>query len=132
MSGTNALKSDLKMSLTDLDEHERDVVRQCLQAAVEGPFFPDWEFGAIFGLEREEVRSVLRSWPEIDETDQSVVVAINNSINNLLGYPAPNKREVWPKFISVDGMELARIFDKWKGRAPRISYKARDYFDDAM
>jgi hypothetical protein len=27
-------------------------------------------------------------------------------------------------------MGLARIFDKWKGRSPRTSYKARDYFDD--
>src|SRR6266567_1234624 len=76
------VKSDLGMSLTDLDEQERDVVRQCLQAAVDGPFFPDWEFGTIFGLERDEVRRVLRSWPEIDETDQNVVTAINNSFNN--------------------------------------------------
>ena len=45
---------------------------------------------------------------------------------------SPNKHELWPKFISVDGMELARIFDKWKGRGPRTSYKTRDYFDDAM
>jgi hypothetical protein len=126
------VKSDVGMPLTDLDVRERDVVRQCLQAAVDGPFFPDWEFGTIFGLERDEVRRVLRSWPEIDETHQNVVTAINNSFNNLLGYPTPNKSEIWPKFISVGGMELARIFDKWKGRAPRTSYKARDYFDDAM
>jgi hypothetical protein len=126
------VKSNLGMSLTDLDEHELDVVRQCLQAAVEGPFFPDWEFETLFGLERDEVRRVLGSWPDIDETDQNVVIAINNAFNNLLGYPTPNKGEIWPRFISVGGMELARIFDKWKGRAPRTSYKARDYFDDAV
>ena len=72
------------------------------------------------------------SWPSLDETDEIVVRAINNSFNNLLGYPAKNKREIWPKFIPVSGVELARIFDKWKRRAPRDSYKARDYFDDAM
>jgi hypothetical protein len=55
-----------------------------------------------------------------------------DSFNNLLCCPTKNKQEIWPKFISVSGMELARIFDKWKGRAPRDSYKARDYFDDAM
>jgi hypothetical protein len=120
------------MSLANLNEQEREVVRQCLNAAVEGPFFPDSEFETIFGLERDEVRRVLNSWPKIDETDESVVVAINNSFNNLLGYPTPNKREIWPKFISVDRMELARILDKWRGREPRTSYKARDYFGDAM
>ncbi len=59
-------------------------------------------------------------------------LAINNSFNNLLGYPTRNKQELWPKFISVSGIELARIFDKWKGRTPRVSYKVRDHFDDAM
>jgi hypothetical protein len=116
-----------------LDERERGVVRECLRATVEGPFFPDSEFETIFfGLTREDVRQVLLSWPALNESDDSVVRAINNSFNNLLGYPAKNKHAAWPKFISVTGMELARIFDKWKGRAPRASYKVRDYFDDAM
>ena len=121
-----------KMPLANLDERERDVVRQCLQAAVDGPFFPEWEFGTIFGLERDEVRRILTSWPAVDETDESVVRAINNAFNNLLGDPTKNKHAIWPKFISVNGMELARIFDKWKGRTPRDSYKVRDHFDDAM
>jgi hypothetical protein len=72
------------------------------------------------------------SWPGLNEADESVVRAINNSFNNLLGYPGKSKRELWPQCISVSGIELARIFDKWKGRAPRDSYKVRDYFDDAM
>src|SRR5260370_15536639 len=121
-----------RMSLASLSDKERDVVRQCLRAAVESPFFPDWEFHTIFGLERDEVKRVLLSWPELDETDESVVVAINNSFNNLLGYPSQNKQELWPKYLSVSGIELARIFDKWKDRGPRTSYKVRDYFDDAL
>jgi hypothetical protein len=120
------------MSLANLDERERNVVRECLQAAVEGPFFPEWEFQTIFGITRDDVRRVLRSWPELNEADKDVTLAINNSLNNLLGYPARNKREMWPRFISVSPMELAGIFDRWKGRAPRTSRKARDYVDDAM
>jgi hypothetical protein len=120
------------MSLTDLDEREREVVRECLRAVVKGPFFPDWEFSTIFGLTRDEVKQVLLSWPELNEGDESVVRAINNSFNNLLGYPTRNKPELWPKFISVSGIELARIFDKWKGRTPRASYRVRDHVDDAM
>lgn len=100
------------MSFADLDERERGVVRECLRAAVDGPFFPDWEFGTIFGLERDDVRKVLLSWPELNESNDSVVQAINNSLNNLLGYPTRNKEEIWPQYISVTRTELARIFGK--------------------
>jgi|SRR5208282_336828 len=120
------------MSIANLNEREREVVRECLRAAVEGPFFPEWEFEIIFGLKRDDVRQVLLSWPGLNEADETVVRAINNSFNNLLGYPAKNKQEIWPRLISVSGIELARIFDKWKGRTPRASYKTRDHFDDAM
>ena len=120
------------VSLANLDEREREVIRECLQAAVEGPFFPDWEFQTLFGLTRDDVKRVLQSWPDLNEADESVTRAINNSFNNLLGYPIPNKEEIWSKFMSVTGEELAVIFDKWKGRAPRTSNKARDYFDDLM
>jgi hypothetical protein len=120
-------------SIANLDEREREAVRECLAATVYGPFFPEWEFETIFfGLSREDVRRVLLSWPTLNEADESVVRAVNNTFNNLLGYPTRNKRELWPKFISVSHSELARIFDKWKGRTSRDTYKARDYFDDSM
>lgn len=64
------------MPRENLDEREREVVRECLQAAVKGPFFPDWEFETLFGLTREEVGKVLLSWPTPNESDESVVQAI--------------------------------------------------------
>jgi hypothetical protein len=57
----------MSMPLTDLHAAELDVVKECLRAAVDGPFFPDWELHALFGLERAEVRKVLQSWPELNE-----------------------------------------------------------------
>ncbi len=101
------------MSLADLEQSEREVVRQCLNAAVNGPFFPDWEFHTLFGLERIEVKSVLESWPKLDETKEEVQVAINNTLNNLLGYPHGCERE-WPQFISVSSNEVKRVFKKWR------------------
>jgi hypothetical protein len=103
------------MPLDDLNEKEREVVRECLQAAVEGPFFPDWEFHTLFGLEREEVKTVLKSWPKLNEADETVQLAINNSLNNLLGYPHGCEEE-WPQFISVSGSEVARILNKLSGK----------------
>ena len=56
------------------------------------------------------MRKVLQSWPEFNEADETVAIAINNSFNNLLAYTVPNKKELWPKFLSVQGSEVARIF----------------------
>jgi hypothetical protein len=109
------------VSLADLSDAERRIVRECLIAAIEGSFFPDWEFQTLFGLERGEVRRILSLWPALDEADESVVITINNSLNNLLGYPPANGDEEWPKFISVTREEVARIFDKWRGKSPRAS-----------
>jgi hypothetical protein len=120
------------MPLADLNEKERAVVQECLRAAVEGPFFPEWEFHTLFGLTRSEVRQVLLSWPQLNEADESVMLAINNSFNNLLGYPIANEQDLWLESISVSRAELARIFDKWKGRAPRTSRRAREYLDDLI
>ena len=120
------------MPLANLDQSEREVVRECLRAAVEGAFFPEWEFHTIFGLQRDDIRKVLLSWPELNESDESVVLAINNSLNNLVGYPIRNREELWPQYISVTRTEVARVFDKWKGKTPRNSRKARDYFDDLL
>ena len=39
------------------------VIGECLRAAVNGPFFPDWEFSTLFGLTRDEVRAVA-DWRE--------------------------------------------------------------------
>jgi hypothetical protein len=113
------------MPLKGLNPEELDVVRDCLRAAAEGPFFPDWEFATLFGLERAQVNSILHSWPDLNENDETVMLAINNSFNNLLGYPH-GLIDNWSNFIRVDRQELARIYTKWRGR------NVRNYFDGSM
>jgi hypothetical protein len=110
------------MALSDLTASEQQTVRECLAAAADGPFFPDWEFQTLFGVERSEVKIVLDAWPNIDETNESVFLAINNSMNNLLGYPHGLERE-WSHYISAHPEDVARILQKWRGE--RIS----NYFD---
>ena len=36
-----------------LSAHDHKIIAEALSAAAEGPFFPDWEFHTLFGLERE-------------------------------------------------------------------------------
>jgi hypothetical protein len=52
-----------------------------------------------------------------------VILAVNNSLNNLLGYPTTPTDQEWPKFISANRQEVKRIFDKWRGE------KIEGYFD---
>lgn len=69
-------------------DEQTDQIKKCLLASVNGPYFEDWEFGALFGLDREEVNLVAKAWPTIEHLDPELVrVALINSLNNLLGYP---------------------------------------------
>jgi hypothetical protein len=95
------------MPLTDLNAAELDVLQECLHQPL-----MDRSFRTGVGLERDEVRKALQSWPEL--ADDTVAIAINSSFNNLLGYPVSTKKELWPKFLSAKRSDLARIFDKWK------------------
>lgn len=70
-----------RLSSTDIH-----LVQECLNAAVDGPFFPDWEFHILMGLERDDVRQVASEWPATLNADTRDL-AVTNVLNNLLGYP---------------------------------------------
>ncbi len=101
------------MALINLSNDEKRVVFECIKAAAEGPFFPDREFHTLFGLERSEVTQILSDWPDFDEHDMKVRVAISNSMNNLIGYPH-NCENIWDDYISVSLPEVEKIFGKWE------------------
>lgn len=102
------------MSLSSLTPSERQIVFECLRAASDGPFFPEWEFATLFGLKRDVVRRISAAAPDIDDSREDVAVAINNAMNNLLGYPH-NQEAVWSQYISASPAETNRIFSKWRG-----------------
>ncbi len=102
------------MNLKTLTEAQSQIVGQVLRAAADGPFFPDWEFATLFGLERADVRKLARDWPAVDRDDPAVVVAVNNAFNNVLGYPH-GMDEQWPQWITVDATALAELFAQLRG-----------------
>jgi hypothetical protein len=101
------------MGLERLTVEERDFVHRCLKAATEGPFFPEWEFSTLFGLTRDEVRSVWSSWKTLEAEDEVVRLAIDNCFSNLLRYPHA-EQEAWDRLISASRDEVARVFAKWR------------------
>jgi hypothetical protein len=46
--------------------------------------------------------------------DANVALAVNNSLNNLVGYPH-GQDSVWSQWISVDRPKLASVAERCKG-----------------
>lgn len=97
----------------DLTKKEKEIVVECLRATAIGPFFDDDDFHILFGLTRNELKTIISDLPDIDDSDKLTRRAINNSINNLIGFPH-KKDQVWGEYISVSKSELEMIFKKWK------------------
>ncbi len=93
-----------------LSEAERELVKRCLDAAVNGPFFPDWEFHALLGNTRDEVRAILAAWPNASNEEQQRRVIIN-TLNNLLRYPH-GEMEAWNRQIRSSEDDVAAILRK--------------------
>ena len=100
------------MSVSDLTEKEQAVVYDCLRAATEGPFFTEREFGALFGMGRSEVGSVMRAWPRVDRSDETVSLAVSNAIANLLRqtHAMPEERRRW---VPASDEEIVAVLGKW-------------------
>lgn len=113
------------MDFTTLSDHDMSILGEALRAAVDGPFFPDWEFHTIFGLHRSEVRAIAEAWPLQVASPEKTEQAVNNSLNNLLGYPH-GEEAVWSQWISVDERQLCELFDRLRGR------HGENYFERLM
>ena len=101
------------MGMECLERESQEVIFQCLVAALKGPFFPDWEFETLFGVSRGKLADIVESWPEIDDTEQDVILAINNAMGNLVSYPHDNYGE-WEKYISVNPEKVLDILQRWQ------------------
>ncbi len=92
---------------------DEEVIRQCLRAAAEGPFFDDWEFSTLFGFEREEIRRIAERWPEWDDEIRQAD-AVTSTLNNLLRYPR-GRPDSWREYIAATPDEVARTEARWAG-----------------
>lgn len=100
----------MKEQKSKIKTFEKDkIIWECLNAAANGPFFPDVEFHTLFGLTKEEVRKISLEWEKLDRKNELVQRAVNNSIVNLIGYPIDNPKK-WPDYISISREELEDFY----------------------
>lgn len=97
----------------------------------------DWgEFQTIFGLTRDEVAEVAATWPA-ERGSEVTEVAVNNAMNNLLGYPHKCDH-VWSDYMSVSRAELKTLFREWRrtgtrsGPPPDSQSAGEEYFHGLM
>lgn len=109
--------------IDDVDDAE--VIRQCLWAVVNGPFFPDWRFHALFGLYRDEVRRIAEAWPNWGDDDEQRV-AINNTLNNLISGPH-DCWDVWRDYIPATGPELCGVYARFRGEPEPLDLSTKGY-----
>lgn len=104
------------------NSRDADAIRECLRAAVYGPFFEDWEFKTLFGLDRDQIRRVAESRPTTED-DRDQRIAINNTLNHLLSYPH-HQWAVWHDYISSTPAEISEVYERFLGDT-----KTDRYFD---
>ncbi|WP_085905375.1 hypothetical protein [Kiloniella majae] len=119
------------MTSKNLYKQEKKVVKECLLAIASGNFLDDdWEFETLMGITLKETNLIAINYPNIQEvclknpsTNSSCnnnrvaqlnSIAINNSMNNLIGYQKWSTN-LWSEHISVSIDEVERVFKKWKG-----------------
>lgn len=104
----------MQTAMEQLTNKEKCVIGECLQAMAFGPFFlDDWEFPVIFGVKHEEAVKVAEVWPDVEGDGMIAKLVINNSINNLFGYPH-GKHDKWSKYISVSPQQVSEIYGKFR------------------
>ena len=57
-----------------LTEAEKDTIRRCLVAVLDGPFIDDWEFKTRLGFDRMTLRSILSARPYLDCNSEDPIV----------------------------------------------------------
>lgn len=89
------------------------IIKECLDAAVRGPFFDDWEFDTLMGFTRDEIAAIAEAWPSFPEPDVQAD-AVTSVLGNLLGYPHGYERR-WHEYCSATLEEIARVRARWHG-----------------
>ncbi len=98
-----------------LSQQDLRTIKECLRAAAEGPFFPDWEIETLFGVGRDQITEIATEWPDVEMSAEEVRLTVSNALANLTGYPH-GEEEAWEQYISVSRSEVAELLRRWRER----------------
>jgi hypothetical protein len=120
----------MREAVARLSADQHALVAKCLAAVVEGPYIDDDdEFDTVMGVSRDEAAETLAAWPEPARHGMSFR-AVNNALNNLLGYPHGR----WPELardLGATENDVAHALMVWRGEDRRAG-GGNGYFDAVM
>ncbi|MFJ5850253.1 hypothetical protein [Streptomyces sp. NPDC092903] len=96
-----------------MTERDLQIIKECLDAAVNGPFFPEWEFHTLMGFTRAEIAAIAASWPASSDPGEQDD-AVNNVLNMLLGYPHGYDSR-WHEYSAATPAQIAQTLARWRG-----------------
>ena len=98
------------MAIELLSAEQKDIVLRCLKATA--AYIDDWEKPVRLRLQPEELQAVIAAWPNIDESSQTELLAVNNCLHEVAhGFRiAP---EDWPKWFDVPPSEVEKTYAVW-------------------
>lgn len=97
--------------IDELRPDEISIISGCLLAAEEGPFFPEWEFQTLFGVDRAALRNVRLHWPDVSLQDEKVYVSIINSLTHLLAYPHGDEKAL-ERYVPQRRGKIRQVLDR--------------------
>ena len=102
-----------------MNEIERDTIRRCIDALLNGPFLDDWEFHARLGVDRCELNTIAAEQARLDDcsTDSVAHATINNCMNEIVNGVNIAPAE-WDKWFAVPRQEVQATFKKWIAQNP--------------
>lgn len=107
---------------------------------MDGPYFPDWEFHALMGLSREDMRAIADAWPNLpsnlpahyESPRHAMNVAVSNAANHLVGgYPHGVDKASLEADLGCTVSDVASALTSWRGETG-FDKSSKGYFDRLM
>jgi hypothetical protein len=97
-----------------LSQADKEIVRLCLVAVLEGPWIEDWEFHTRLGIDRRDLWRILSEGPHLDDSGHDSIdcLAINNCLNEVC-YGIPISEEEWRLWFQVSRETIQATYGEW-------------------
>lgn len=102
------------MAFEKLLPNEQNIVLQCMTAILEGSFIDSFELQTRLGVDKEELKSVVAAYPQLDDTDEDSAtnLAINNCMNEVC-HGVDITPDKWIKWFNVSRENVKEVYIKW-------------------
>lgn len=96
-----------------MTDRDRYIIQHCLNAIASEVFVDGDEFEVITGVPFANFKAVQGAYPDVDDDHDTVALAINGALGNLLGYPHGRERR-WNEFIPVSREDVEDVYTRWR------------------